>query len=324
MPSQIPAEINAPSSTLFVSGTTRSGTTLLRLMLDHHPDVCVPYELEWALDFPKALGYPPTLESYWQFLAGERALAHAGLTVNKHLTFPDLVRSFLDQLVAAKGREKRWGGAQIHRHYRRFLELYPEARFVHIVRDGRDVCASWLRLGWVGSALRAGHEWSRAIEDWQELMAVLPAGRAVELRFEDLVAEPREQLTRVCNLLRIPFDARMLEYSRRTTYAPPCSSEAFKWRQTLSPRQVELFEAAARPWLQHYGYPESGQPVRRVSSLDTHVQRVEDRLQRARVNLNDYGFMLWLGELVTRHIPIENLRKHVVRRRHALENQRLQ
>jgi hypothetical protein len=321
---QIATALDAPSSTVLVSGTTRSGTTLLRLMLDHHPDVCVPYELEWALDFPEALGYPPPLASYWRFVEGERAVGHAGLSVDRELAFPDLVRSFLEQLVDARGTKKRWAGAQIHRHYRRFLELYPDARFVHIVRDGRDVCASWLRLGWVGSALRAGEEWSRAMEEWQELKAVLPAGRAVELRFEDLVAAPREQLTRVCELLRVPFDARMLEYSRDTTYAPPQSSEVYKWRRTLSARQVELFEAAARPWLEHYGYPDSGQPARKMTSLDRHLQRVEDRLQRARVHLNDYGFMLWLGELVTRHIPVENLRKHVVRRRHALENQRLQ
>ena len=81
---------------------------------------------------------------------------------------------------------------------RRLAELFPEADFVHLVRDGRDVAASFLELGWAGSIEEAALHWKLRVRRGRRAGARLPAGRYHELRYEELVADPEPSLRRLC------------------------------------------------------------------------------------------------------------------------------
>ena len=114
--------------TFFLVGATRSGTTLLGLMLDHHPDVTFPGEFEFALDLMPSADAFPALPAYYDWLATNRHYRWHRPAIDPTLTYPELVRSFLLQMKqAAGGESKPWVGAAVHRHFDRLYALWPEA-----------------------------------------------------------------------------------------------------------------------------------------------------------------------------------------------------
>jgi hypothetical protein len=138
-------------SPVFLVGAERSGTTLLRLMLDGHPQISWPCEFDFALEWPAPrAGSEPDLIDYWALLADSRQARRARIVINASLALPDLVRSFLEQLQ--RRTHKPVVGVTAHRHYERILRLWPEARFVYLIRDGRDVA----RVFRVAEALESG------------------------------------------------------------------------------------------------------------------------------------------------------------------------
>lgn len=290
-------------SPVFVAGTTRSGTTLLGLMLGHHPDIAFPGELEWVLD-PFRADEEPSLETLHEHFATDRHRRWHGVAIDPALSKDELVRSFLAQMYAQEGLEARCLGATLHRSWDRALDLWPDARFIRLVRDGRDVAASWLRLGWEGNAFTCGLTWAAREREWDAARARMDDDRVLELRFEDLVAAPRAELERVCEFLGLPYDPAMLEYHRDTTYGPVRSDQAQKWRRTLSDWQVRLFESVAEDALVDRGYLPSGlahvpmfPPVRLGLQVDAKVRRNAARMRF-------FGPKLWLADHLTRRLPV--------------------
>jgi hypothetical protein len=214
-------------------------------------------------------------------------------------------------------------GVLVHRHYDRLLHLWPRARFIHLVRDARDVCASWLRLGWVGNAWAGAREWQAGERLWDRVAASLPPEQRHELRFEDLLAAPRAELERLCRFLRVPFAEAMLEYPRDTTYEPLDPSQAGKWRSQLSARAIRQIEAGAGELLERRGYVRSRLPPLRVGALRRRLLALEDRVGRMRGRRRTYGFRLWLEDVLARRIGSPSWNRSVQLRIHAIINSQL-
>jgi hypothetical protein len=136
---------NAP---IFLVGAERSGTTLLRLLLDSHPQITFQFEFEYAVDKINALGEYPDLKDYYQYLETHRIFQMRPFKIDKSLSYPALVQSFLIQKQAETG--KPIIGATVHHNFSHLLQLWPEARFIHLLRDGRDVARSVKEMGWTG------------------------------------------------------------------------------------------------------------------------------------------------------------------------------
>ncbi len=147
-------EVSRPVTPVFVVGALRSGTTMLRLMLDHHPDICIPGELEFAVPLVSDEGRLPTLEKYVEFLQTHRVFEAWSVSIDPDLDFLSLVRSFLEQKRIQSG--KPIAGATVHHHFDRLRYIWPRCRYIHIVRDGRDVARSCLRKGWGGEHVDCG------------------------------------------------------------------------------------------------------------------------------------------------------------------------
>jgi hypothetical protein len=155
--------------------------------------------------------------------------------------------------------------------------LWPKARFVHLIRDGRDVGLSF--KSWNRSAKTVGR-----IATWSEDPIVtaalywawnvelgLEAGRPLapdlyyEIRYEDLIADPEAQCAMLCDFLGLPYDEAMVRYHEgRTRTAPglsakkawlPPTSGLRDWRSEMPPHDVERFEAAVGDTLDKLGYP---------------------------------------------------------------------
>lgn len=314
-----------PGRTFFLVGATRSGTTLLGLMLGHHPDVAFPGEFEWAVDFMRGESGRPPVAEYVAWLEMNRHFRHHRPRVDASLSYDALVRSFLAQLKEQEGgADRRWVGVAVHRHFDRLLAVWPEAHYLHLVRDPRDVTRSWLERGWCGNAWSAAREWCALEALWDSVAKRLPPERVLELRYEALVADPAGTLGRICERLGVPYSERMLSYHERTSYGPVDARQVGKWRSALPPREVQLFEGVAADALARRGYALSGLPPLRPGAAGRALLALEDRYARWHVRLRQFGLSLWLQDRLARLLRLEGWRRRIELRRQAVINEMLQ
>ena len=261
---------------VFVIGSPRSGTTLLRLMLTCHRNLLIPPECGFALWLE---------EQYGDWKASDlngrvEAFADDVVACKKFETWnlgPDEITSAIasDQpadysgLVASVYRAfarrqkpgfQRWGDKNNYylEHIPRLVALFPAASFVHIVRDPRSVACSYLELSRkavdTAYAPRLPAEVGAIAASWKSDIAKIRAGFAelpesqrCEVRFEDVVSEPAATLARLCDGIGEPYDPGMLDYheiNRRTALEP---KEFMGWKaKTLEPPQPDRVDRYLR------------------------------------------------------------------------------
>lgn len=305
-----------PPAPVFLVGALRSGTTMLRLMLDSHSQLRVPFEFDFAVDSIQDDGRHPNVQQYLEHLTSHRIFLAAGLESNPNLSYPELVTSYLEQ--ARLRAEKPRVGATVHRHFEHLPDLWPNARYLHLVRDGRDVARSVIRMGWAGNAYVAADVWLEAERAWDKLCAKVPAERRFEVRYEELVQDPETVLQNVCNFLDLSFEPVMLEYADRTTYSPPSPTAAAGWdRDEEARREARLAESKLGPMLQARGYAlssSSGGPVsaRQVSAHKDALLRLDSRLRVLVFRTKRMGPQLVAMDMATRRLPVPRQLRHAV------------
>ncbi len=188
---------------IFVIGSPRSGTTLLRLILDAHPRISCGEETHFLRDLEAIVG------RNWELLSTyglERAW------------WLSRIRALYDEFqaeVLARSGKARWAEKDptYTLHLPFIEELFPDALYVHLLRDGHDVVASFRdRWGYASAARAARSEWARYVGAARELAERLPEDRFLELRYEDLVAEPEAQGRRLFAFLGEDWEPAVLEF----------------------------------------------------------------------------------------------------------------
>lgn len=308
---------------IFVLGTTRSGTTLLSLMLGHHSEIVSVGELQWVFDFSGAED-PQCMNEYYTWLNKNRFFQVHQLNLDRSLTFPDLARSFLHQMRESVADSEPLLTASVHRHFRRTWELWPDAKFLHLVRDGRDVAASWMQFGWHGNTWSAAREWVALLDEWHALKTDLNNDHFFELRLEDLIDRPEDLLKDICHFLGVTYQPQMLEYHKRTSYAPVTKSRSQRWRKDLSVSEVRIFEAIAGSQLDEYAYARSGEPELAIPNYMTPVLMAQHKFRCIRSRIREFGLRLWLMELATRRAGMEQTHKRVLDEMHEITNSKLE
>jgi hypothetical protein len=283
----------------FIVGAPRSGTTLLRLMLDAHPELAIPPETGFLTLVPGLSGrgnvlrerffqavttFPASAPAWDDFrLPAEELRARLGEI--RPFRIAEGVRLFY-RLYASRFSKTRWGDKTplYSRHLPAIQKLLPEARFIHIVRDGRDAAVS-LRERWFSP----GRDIAVQAAFWRDhVMAARRDGRAcrhfLEVRFEDLVRDPEPVLRRICGFIALELRPEMLRYperaaqrleehgarhtadgavlvsreerSRQQIYSqrPPDPAKIGVWRRELSAEEARRFEEIAGDLLAVYGY----------------------------------------------------------------------
>jgi hypothetical protein len=281
----------------FIVGMNRSGTTLLRMMLDAHPELVVPPETHFVPDLIKALREPDAgaqdalaaMKSHreWGDFGFSDSEMLERLREQRPLDATAALRAFYGACAKRAGKP-RWG----EKTPRYVLKMpliqraLPEARFVHVIRDGRDVALSVLdrTVRDDVDAAEVARRWRRKIERARTDAPHLD--HYLEVRYEDLVADPRPVLEAVCDFAELPFDEGMLDYHRRSgerleemrrelpegggsaqlsaerrmethrrTTAPPDPARASRWREEMSDLDRAAFERVAAGTLAELGYP---------------------------------------------------------------------
>lgn len=146
------------------------------------------------------------------------------------------------------------------------IKMFPNARMVHIIRDGRAVAASLLKVDWGPKTIpAAAHFWLEALAHSFSAESYLGKDIVKRVRYEDILKEPEGQLRDICEFCGIQFRHSMLEGSslnpafltldqHRLVGSAPTLSRSIAWKQELTQRQIEIFESIAGDVLNHIGY----------------------------------------------------------------------
>jgi hypothetical protein len=208
----------------FVVGVPRSGTTLLRLMLDSHPELTIPPETHFLPRVIRACRHGASPERVVHVVARHRRWEDFGIDPEQYLArlwriepleAGPAIRAFYE-LYAERAGKPRWGdktpGYAVK--MRRIERVLPEARFIHVIRDGRDVVASRARKTRRPLPVAvAAKRWKRRVIATRNRSEGLR--HYTELRYEDLVTDPEARLRRICELIELSFDPAMLDYHER-------------------------------------------------------------------------------------------------------------
>ena len=289
-----------------IVGAARSGTTLLRLMLDAHPYLSIPPETHFLPDL-RALAQRPELKGkensdarreeflrvvttspFWtDFALGNEALRAAVTQPKKTFSVADGARTVYELYARARGKA-RWGDKTPPYVWRmkEVRALLPEAYFIHLIRDGRDVALSARGL-WFdpakGNIEDAAAQWLWRIREARQQAIICP--NYLEVHYEELISDPMPVLERICSFLELEFDAAMLDYHQASgerlsaelhdqhdvrgaivatraqraaifakTAGPPDPERAGRWRTEMNEEERERFESVAGDLLRELGY----------------------------------------------------------------------
>jgi Sulfotransferase family len=299
----------------FLIGAERSGTTLLRLMLDHHPHISSGGEFNYVTAHLREDGSEPTSKQFEEALQVDRQFFYSDLAYDPELDYTQQVRSFLTQLCG----DRKAIGATVHFNYRSLVRWWPEARFIHLVRDPRDVSSSVIKMGWSGNLWTASRRWLAAEQEVEEFRKQVPDALVHKLRFEDLVSHPVEKLSALCSFLDLEYDPEMLGYPANSTYPAPDAGAAERWRNKLSTEEVQLVEQSVGDWLQKRGYPHSGNPPLDLSPEAISDLVKQDAQARRKHRLKRYGYRLIFSLKAARFFKQTAWRNRTIQRMQAID-----
>jgi hypothetical protein len=306
------AEQAAPTFPFFV-GCGRSGTTLLRAMFDARADLAIPDEVAFIIRYARPhyalrYGWPRRFDAAacvdliladWSFRrwALPEEAARGALTDPAPASFADTIRRLYACAAAARGKPRYADKTPMHvLHLPRLARLFPEARFVHIIRDGRDVALSYQSVTWgPTTAEEAAIRWRGSVRRGRRNGRRLGPGRYREVRYEELVAEPERALRSLCEFLDLEWDDAMLHHHVAagavvaTTRFPgahqrlllPPTRGLRDWRRDMPERDVAGFEAIAGDLLDELGYGRATAPSSVPEQLASRARIVADGVRRA-------------------------------------------
>lgn len=280
-----------------IVGAPRSGTTLLRAMLDSHPDLAITPETYFLVGLTKSPRFNLARPRFNRERFLEELFSHPRfslwglgepdvrdeLEAQSVLSYTEAFRA-LYQLYANQARKPRAGDKTpwYVRHIEFLHELLPEARFIHMIRDGRDVA-----LSRGGGIVEGAIAWRTAVRDGRRAGARVGSRFYTDVKYEDLVGDPQGELKRLCTFLDLGFDTAMLDYPQRAAsiragfhrpdspaharLSQPPSLRRDNWEVRMSPADVAMFETVAGRLLDELGYPLSSYEQATVARVRTRL-----------------------------------------------------
>ena len=285
---------------IFIGGCGRSGTTLLGSMLGSHSQCLCPPEShfkttpfrmglrqEGQIDPQAALDL---IQRHWRFKIWQLEIDPADAPKSSYV---DLLHWLVRSYAAAHDLT---GSVWVDHtpeninYAPTLLKAFPNTQMVHIIRDGRAVANSIMPLDWgPNTIIRAATWWKGIVRQGVAVEEAHPSARIVRVRYEDLVFEPEVTVAQLCDQLDLVYEAGMLTASgfRAPGYTTnqhamigkrPDPSRATRWKETLTPRQIEIFESLAGDLLHELGYDlQYGGDARPPTSLERIQARVKER-----------------------------------------------
>jgi hypothetical protein len=260
----------------FIVGSARSGTTFLRLSMNAHPHVAVPPESRFITELHEGTN-EVEISRFLQRLARHPRFAAWELpieAVETELQGLDLV-SYAGAIDAtyrayAKSHGKSRWGDKTPRYVVNIpdlADLFPGARFIHLIRDGRDVALSYADVPFgPKNVAKAAELWAnrvaKGIRDGREL----ERGRYIEIMYTDLVEDNEGEIRDICAFIQVDFHPAMLDpaetkkgaLARADKFNPNVKEQPIRrvrsWKTDMPQEHVEIFEAVAGDVLSELGF----------------------------------------------------------------------
>src|SRR5579863_3403341 len=275
------SEVN-DNTPFFIVGAGRSGTTLLRLILAGHPRIHIPPETWFIRDLVKELPLDVPLEEKQVIRAVEIIIANyrwpdMKMDVDDFRASANLLKSpkLVDVIDLVYGEQlKRCGKPRFGDKtpcYIGILQelntLYSRCKFIHLIRDGRDVAISTIDMSQIKYYDRNEFEWFSAMRYRREYLNSDLAQQILEVRYESLVLQPEATIRQICEFLGEEFHPEMLDWRNRIDLVPareqsihtklvrPLSADAVGvWQHRLSGWECLAIEACLQRDLRWLGY----------------------------------------------------------------------
>jgi hypothetical protein len=258
----------------FIVGNPRSGTTLLRAMFDSHPEMAVPWESYFVTQLKNQV-------ARYEGGNGFNSSAFIEDLYNTNFQHWKIEESFIKRLFATESPRSYADAVRLV--FAGYASLHGKARygdktpiyvlqiqlFLHIIRDGRDVALSLLDVSWGPNRVDdCARNWKKSISTGRRAGQIIGNDRYCEVRYEDIVANPTEELHWLCNFIELDFDSQMLDYPSRATeiispdpysqyhkgiYCPPTAGLR-RWHVEMNQQDCETFEEIAGDALKEFGY----------------------------------------------------------------------
>lgn len=271
----------------FIIGAGRSGTTLLRTILMGHPDIIIP---------PETFGFRPSFKDFhllqnsnWetivekvisnyqqskQFEMWEVDLFHAketGLQLqNNQRSLANLIQLiFLEYGSKHKPSANIWGDkTPLNTYYLKYINMtFPQARYVNLVRDGRDVVSS-LKVAGLSNSRNSCLRWNQAIELVNQFKNRVPSHRLLTIRYEDFVTQFESKFQNICSFLDLnysDFDFKheslsskmkdVNQYKHFKNLLNPINDKSIgKWKSNLSDSEIKSIYPLIKTNLAQLGY----------------------------------------------------------------------
>ena len=305
---------------IFIIGASRSGTTMLRLILNAHPNIAIPDELKYFNSLPHTVDLrawrTPAMssESYDSWV---KRYFHERQNVLKGVNVEDIIENIRCRATkdlraplsiamahyAARHGKKRWGEKTPHNIFYVDVihDMFPAGKFIHLVRDPRAVvssmnCSPYFAhdsainaLNW-RHAIRSGVSYFNLIRTSKELLTI---------RYEDLVSHPETTTRTICEFVGEEFSSVMLEFHRtsdeemsgnirtRSITKPINPTNRIKWMSNLSSHDIRVIESICSAEMQELGYgrgtpkgTDSTWLYRKVREAYWHLQKFRHRHRR--------------------------------------------
>ncbi len=286
---------------VFVIGVARSGTSLLCSLMRRYLKVNFGTESQFVVRVYRRLPSYGDLNDLANLrrlvddVAAERCFRRWTLRFgfvldqekvfrevsNGRRSFAGVLQAIFSQFARYHGME-RWGDRTPEYNYDLpvLLSLFPQAQFLHVVRDGRDVALSMLRAGFGGANIyRVGVAWRKQMLLVRQFLEPLPAGQARTIQYESLLADPVKTLDTIRAFLGIADDPSLTVGIAGDVHLQIRATNTNKWTVAMRPAQQRLFETVAGDQLQRAGYPILHEP-RGALTLPTRLYWEADHLIR--------------------------------------------
>ena len=282
---------------VFIIGNPRSGTSLLRLMINAHPIISIPPECGFIIWLKEKYNNLPSnlflgrIDEFLEDLFKSKKFETWNLDTKqlknyileqKFDTYSNLVSIIYKYYGLSKNKKVAiWGDKNNYylNHIVELKQLFPDSFFIHIIRDGRDVACSYKKLSETKctskyapnlptETSKIADEWKTNITNINNQFVEFNYEHVIEIRYEDLVLEPKETLVKLCTFIGVNFCDSMLNYYNKTndhepaeflqwkekTLMPPTTSEVGKYTAFMSDDEITIFNEIAYDVLAKYNY----------------------------------------------------------------------
>ncbi|MFW6009251.1 MAG: sulfotransferase family protein, partial [archaeon] len=261
---------------VFIGGCPRSGTTFLGSLLGKSEDaITVPesqFKTEEYVDIKNENDLKEAfynIKNNYRFKIWNLNLKYSDIGNKNINSFSELIKFIIKKYASERNKDPVFWIDHTPNNFQKVSLLennLPEAKYIHLIRDGRAIANSILPLDWGPNTVEvAAQHWVKNTSYGLAAESFLGREKILRVKYEDIVMNPEENLKRICKFIGINFNVNMSkgngfdkpQYTKKQhklVGEPPNKKRVYAWKNNLDDRQIELFEFYSKDFLYLLGY----------------------------------------------------------------------